>query len=215
MDLFDFNPVLLKYIEDHTSPEDKVLSDLRRYTYLKVVHPRMLSGPVQGRFLEIISKLIQPLRILEVGTYTGYSAICLARGLKKEGKLFTIELNDELEQVHSKFFAQAGLKDKIVKINGDARLEIPKLDEDFDLIFIDGEKEQYIEYYEAVLPKTKKGGLIIVDNVLWDGKVIDEQFRKDSSTLSIKNFNRLVNWDIRVENVVLPLRDGLMLIRKL
>lgn len=215
MDLFDFNPVLLKYIEDHTSPEDKVLSDLRRYTYLKVVHPRMLSGPVQGRFLEIISKLIQPLRILEVGTYTGYSAICLARGLRKEGKLFTIELNDELEQVHSKFFAQAGLKNKIIKINGDARLEIPKLDEDFDLIFIDGEKEQYIEYYEAVLPKTKKGGLIIVDNVLWDGKVIDEQFRKDSSTLSIKNFNRLVNWDIRVENVVLPLRDGLMLIRKL
>jgi predicted O-methyltransferase YrrM len=215
MDLFDINPELVKYIEDHTSAEDKVLSDLRRYTFLKVVHPRMISGPVQGRFLEILSKLIQPSRILEVGTYTGYSAICLARGLGKGGKLYTIDVNDELEDVNEKFFSEAGLKEKIIKITGDARIEIPKLDEHFDLAFIDGEKEQYHEYYEALIPKIKKGGLIIVDNVLWDGKVIDEQFRKDPSTKSIINFNKLVNSDIRVENVVIPIRDGLLLIRKL
>jgi predicted O-methyltransferase YrrM len=215
MDFFDLNPEIIKYIEEHSSGEDEVLAELRRYTFLKVVHPRMISGPVQGRFLEIFSKVVCPRRILEIGTFTGYSAICLARGLNQQGKLFTIELNDELEEIQEKFFTKAGLKDKIVNITGDALKEIPQLDEDFDLVFIDGEKEQYPDYYKMVVPKTKKGGIIIADNVLWDGKVIDYQFRNDSATLSIKNFNSLVNNDIRTENVLLPLRDGLMLIRKL
>jgi len=215
MDLLNLNPELLRYIEQHSSGEDEVLAELRRYTYLKVIHPRMISGPVQGRFLEILSKVICPQRILEIGTFTGYSAICLARGLDKQGKLFTIDLNDELEEIHEKFFTKAGLHDKIVRITGDALNVIPQLDEDFDLVFIDGEKEQYSEYYKMVVPKTKMGGIIIADNVLWDGKVIDEQFRNDSATQSIKTFNSLVNNDIRTENIILPLRDGLMLIRKL
>jgi predicted O-methyltransferase YrrM len=215
MDLFDLNPELIKYIEDHTSREDEILAELRRYTFLKVVHPRMISGPVQGRFLEMISKLVKPTRILEIGTYTGYSAICLARGLKPGGKLFTIEINDELEKIHEKFFKKAGLKEEIIQITGDALNEIPKLDGFFDLVFIDGEKEQYSAYYKATIDKVQQGGIIIADNVLWDGKVIDEQFRNDSATQSIINFNELVNNDLRTENVLLPLRDGLMLIRKL
>lgn len=214
MDLFDLSPDLLKYIEDHTTPEDDVLSELRRHTYLKVVHPRMISGPVQGKFLELISKLVKPDCILEIGTFTGYSAICLARGLSETGKLFTIELNDELGEIQDKFFARAGLSDKIIAITGNALQEIEKLEGPFDIIFIDGDKEQYIDYYRLVFPRLRQGGLIIADNVLWDGKVIDEQFRTDPATESIIKFNTLINSDVNIENVLLPLRDGLMLIRK-
>ncbi len=215
MDLFDLNPKILQYIEDHTSSEDEVLSELRRHTFLKIIHPRMISGPVQGKFLEMISKLIRPRRILEIGTYTGYSAICLARGLNEDGKLITIEINDELEELHETFFKKAGLSEKIERITGDAIHILPDLDEQFDLIFIDAEKEQYCEYYHLVMPRLKSGGLIIADNVLWDGKVIDDEFRNDNTTKAIRDFNTLINCDKQTENLLLPLRDGLMLIRKL
>lgn len=215
MDLFDLNPELLKYIENHTSEEDEILAELRRYTFLKVVHPRMISGPVQGKFLEMISKLIKPEKILEIGTYTGYSAICLARGLGDKGKLITIERNDELNEIYNRFFDKSGLSDKIKSITGDALQEIPGLEDEFDMIFIDADKEEYPDYYQLILPKMRSGGLMIVDNVLWDGKVIKEEFREDKATQSIMKFNNLVNNDKQVENILLPLRDGLMLIRKL
>jgi len=215
MNLFDLDSEILKYIETHTSDEDEVLSELRRYTFLKVVHPRMISGPVQGKFLEIISKILKPHRILEIGTYTGYSAICLAKGLSEKGKLITIEINDELKGIYSHFFEKAGLENKIESITGDAVRIIPGLEEDFDIVFIDAEKEQYSKYYRLALPKLKPGGIMIVDNVLWDGKVIKEEFRNETATKAIKNFNDLIYNDKQVENILLPLRDGLMLIRKI
>ena len=215
MDLFEPENKLLQYIESHTSPEDEVLYSLRRTTFLKAVHPRMISGPVQGKFLEMVSHFTRPSRILEIGTYTGYSAICLARGLREEGLLYTLEINDELADIQENYIKKAGLEEKIIRIVGDAREVIPSLEENFDLVFIDGEKEQYSEYYELCLPRLNPGGIIIADNVLWDGKVIDEQFRTDSATMAIKNFNSLVTNDKRTENLILPLRDGLMLIRKL
>ena len=215
MDLFDINPGLLKYIEDHSTPEDPVLAELRRQTFLKIVHPRMLSGPVQGKFLELISKMMQPERILEIGTYTGYSAICLARGLKKGGKLITIEINDELEEIQNHFIEKSGLSPFIERITGDAVTIIPTLKETFDLIFIDGEKEEYSEYYRLSMPLLRAGGIIIADNVLWDGKVIDEKFQHESSTQAMNDFNKMIVNDPGTENLLLPLRDGLMIIRKI
>ena len=215
MDLFDLNPDLLKYTVDHSTPEDEILLELRRHTFLKVVHPRMISGPVQGKFLELISKMIRPERILEIGTYTGYSAICLARGLRENGKLITIEINDELEQIQTHFFEKAGLTSCIQRITGDATKILPTLKEKFDLVFIDGEKEQYCDYYHLSLPLLKKGGVMIADNVLWDGKVVDKEFETDAATQAIKEFNTLINNDPQTENLLLPIRDGLMLIRKL
>ncbi len=214
MDLFDLNPEFLKYLEDHSTPEDEVLTELRRYTFLNVVYPRMISGPLQGKFLEMISKLVRPDRIMEIGTYTGYSAICLARGLSDKGKLITIEINDELQDIQDKYFQKADLSNKIIRVTGNAVVEIPKLKELFDIIFIDGDKEQYPDYYKISLPLLKKGGLMIVDNVLWDGKVIDDQFRMDPVTKSIQKFNVMVSNDLNTENILLPLRDGLMLIRR-
>ena len=215
MDLFDLNPDLLKYTVDHSTPEDEILLELRRHTFLKVVHPRMISGPVQGKFLELISKMIRPERILEIGTYTGYSAICLARGLRENGKLTTIEINDELGQIQTHFFEKAGLTSCIQRITGDATKILPTLKEKFDLVFIDGEKEQYCDYYHLSLPLLKKGGVMIADNVLWDGKVVDKEFETDAATQAIKEFNTLINNDPQTENLLLPIRDGLMLIRKL
>ncbi|MCK4919693.1 MAG: O-methyltransferase [Bacteroidales bacterium] len=215
MDLFDLNPDYQQYLENHSTPEDDVLSELRRYTFLKVIHPRMISGQVQGRFLEMISKMILPTKILEIGTYTGYSAICLARGLKAGGKLYTLEINDELIDKSRKFFVKAKLDDSIDSIHGDAVKLIPQMDDDFDLIFIDGEKEQYSDYYKLCLPKLKKGGVLIADNVLWDGKVYDEKYKNDNATQAIKKFNKLVQDDSRVENLILPVRDGLMVVRKI
>jgi len=215
MDLFDQKPEFQQYLENHCTPEDEVLSELRRYTFLKVTHPRMISGPVQGRFLEMISKMLQPKRILEVGTYTGYSAICLARGLKDGGKLITIEINDELIEKSRQFFAKANLQDSIESMHGDAINLIPQIDDEFDLIFIDAEKERYIDYYKLCFPKLKKGGVLIADNVLWDGKVYDESNNNDSATKAIKQFNKMVQEDPEVENMILPLRDGLMVVRKI
>jgi len=203
---------LYEYIGNHSTEEDPVLAELRRVTFLKVIHPRMLSGHVQGRFLEMISRMLSPVNILEIGTYTGYSAICLARGLKPGGKLITLEINDELNDLSDEYFRKAGLEKQIERINGNALDILPSLKQKFDLAFIDGEKEQYIEYYQSILPKLNKNGVIIADNVLWDGKVLGEKNKRDSTTQAICDFNVFVQKDQSVDNLILPLRDGLMLI---
>ena len=174
----------------------------------------MLSGHLQGKLLEFISKMIKPERILEIGTFTGYSAICLAKGLSKNGLLFTIEINDERKKIIEEFIDKAEFSDKIKLLIGDAIKQIPKITEVFDLVFIDADKPNYLNYYKAVLPKLKSGGFILVDNVLWDGKVVHKVSKDDMSTKGIFDFNNYVQNDTTVENLMLPLRDGLMLIRK-
>lgn len=214
MELFSQPEILERYLEKHSSAEDPVLAELNRHTHLKEVHPRMLSGRVLGAFLTLFSQLLSPSRILEVGTYTGYSAICLAKGLKSGGKLTTLELNDELRQTALTFFEKAGVAKSIELLNGDAIKIIPNLPGPFDLVFIDANKESYSAYYEEILPKVTKGGYILADNVLWGGKVLGDH-KKDNSTSSIQRFNELVTRDPRVENMLLPIRDGLMVIKKL
>jgi predicted O-methyltransferase YrrM len=214
MEGFIDSRLLNDYIEKYSSDEDPLLAELRRITFLKAVNPRMISGPVQGKFLELIGKMTAANRILEIGTFTGYSAICLARGLSEEGRIYTIEINDELSEISDNYFERSGLAYKIKALTGDARKIIPELNETFDLAFIDGEKEQYIEYYEASLQKIRTGGVILVDNVLWDGKVFHEPDRMDGTTKAIHSFNEYILNDERVENLLLPLRDGLNLIRK-
>lgn len=206
--------LLQEYLEENSSKEDEILHDLRRFTYLKAIHPRMLSGPLQGKFLEILSKLIKPEKILEIGTFTGYSAICLARGLRPKGSLISIDVNDELQEKAMEYFLKAGLSDSIKCITGDACKILPTLKDKFDIIFIDGEKEEYPEYYELSMPLLKQGGIILADNVLWDGKVLFPDQNQDTATSAIIRFNKLVESDKRVENVILPVRDGISIIRK-
>lgn len=215
MELLNFNKEIWDYIEANSTGEDPVLAALNRYTHLKVVHPRMLSGQVQGKFLEFISRMIQPSYILEIGTYTGYSAICLARGLKPGGKLITIEINDELAIVSGKFFAEAGLEDRITLINDDALKIIPQLEPLIDLVFIDAEKEQYSKYFDLLFPKLKTGGFILADNTLWDGKVVYEEVHSDPATMALRQFNREIQENPNVENIILPLRDGISIMRKI
>ena len=203
-----------KYIRDHSTPEDKVLEELYRQTHLYVVNPNMASGHIQGKFLEMLSYMIQPSRILEIGTYTGYSAICLARGLKSGGQLHTIEINDELNEMSSHYFALAGVADRVTLHTGRAQDVIPEMKYIFDLVFIDGDKREYCEYYDLVFEKVRKGGFIIADNVLWGGKIEGEEALKDPQTKGVVMFNEMVRKDPRVEKIVLPLRDGLMIIRK-
>ncbi len=214
MELFSQPEILEHYLDAHSSKEDPVLAELRRHTYLKEVHPQMLSGPTLGGFLTLFSKLTLPSQILEIGTYTGYSAICLARGLQTGGKLTTLEYNDELRENALSFFKKAGLMDSIELINGDAAKILPGLPGPFDLVFIDANKENYSLYYELVMEKLNKGAYILADNVLWGGKVLGDT-EADSSTSAIHQFNRLVTNDPRVENLLLPIRDGLMVIKKL
>lgn len=213
MALFSQPELLDRYLENHSSAEDPVLAELSRHTHLKEVHPQMLSGNILGGFLTFISQLKAPERILEVGTYTGYSAICLAKGLKPGGKLITLDLNDELRQTALSFFEKAGVSEVIELINGDALEIIPNLQGPFDLVFIDANKESYPAYYEMIVPMVVKGGLIMADNVLWGGKVLDTKER-ESSTSSIQKFNQMVTLDPRVKNLLLPIRDGLMLLKK-
>jgi len=213
--MMDFLTDLLnKYCENHTSEESGLLSDLNRNTHARVMMPRMLSGHLQGRFLSLISHLIKPTRILEIGTYTGYSALCLAEGLAPDGILHTIDINDELESFVRNYFKQSGLEDKIHFHLGNAKEIIPSINEKFDLVFIDADKINYSLYYDLVFPKVKQGGLILADNVLWSGKVTDES-AKDKDTQAIKDFNLKVMNDPAVENMLLPLRDGIMMARKL
>lgn len=211
----DFIPSRLEeYIRDHSEPEDEILWDLYRQTNLKIYHPRQLSGHIQGNFLQMLVHMISPSRILEIGTYTGYSAICMARAMKEGGILHTIEVNDEIEDFTKSFFRKAKLEDKIIMHIGDARTIIETLDESFDLVFIDGEKDQYIDYYNLVFNKVKPGGFIIADNVLWSGKVIEKPDSNDYFTKGIIRFNQHIQEDSRVENMIATIRDGLMIIRK-
>lgn len=213
MDFID--PKLEDYALKHTSEESEVLNHLNRETHLKVLRPRMLSGHLQGRFLSMLSNMIKPERILEIGTYTGYATICLAEGLSESGQIHTVEINAELEQFAHKYFVKVGIQDKVKFHLGNAVDIIPELDETFDLVFIDADKENYSNYFQLIIEKVRPGGLIIADNVLWHGKVLENIADNDTETLGIVEFNKLVQKDIRVENMILPLRDGLMLLRKL
>lgn len=214
MQLFSNPEVLNRYLSAHSAEEDPVLAELTRHTYLNEVHPRMLSGHILGLFLKLFSQLVAPKRILEIGTFTGYASICLARGLKPGGTLTTIELNEELREISLHYFKKAGVSSMITLINGDARKILPTLEGSFDLVFMDANKEEYLDYYQLVIEKVAMGGYILADNVLWDGKVLDRS-EPDHITRKIQQFNRVVADDRRIENVLLPLRDGIMVIKKL
>jgi caffeoyl-CoA O-methyltransferase len=209
------SPELQQYITRHTSPEPPLLSQLNRETHTKVMKPRMLSGHVQGRFLAMLSQMIKPKQVLEIGTYTGYSAICLAEGLASGGLVHTIDVNEELEDMVRDYLSRAGLTEKVRYYIGPALQLIPTLAYSFDLVFIDADKINNALYYEMVLDKVVAGGFILVDNVLWSGKVTQQANKKiDADTQSILDFNARIQDDDRVENLLLPLRDGLMMIRK-
>lgn len=210
MDLID--QALLKYAEQHTTPERQVLAEINRETNARVLMPRMLSGHLQGRVLAMISHMAKPQFILEIGTYTGYSAICLAEGLREGGKVITLDINEELETMVRNNFHKAAL-DKIIDYRvGDAMTIIPTLKEKFDLVFIDADKENYSNYFNLVIDKVNLNGFILADNVLWSGKVLNE--KPDKDTAAIIRFNQMIQDDPRVENVLLPIRDGIMLMRK-
>lgn len=202
------------YVCQHTTEEDNLLKELNRQTHLKVLQPRMLSGHFQGRFLSMISNMIQPTSILEIGTYTGYSALCLAEGLKKGGELTTIDKNPELEEFVRNFFKKSAYNENIEFVIADAMEYIPSINQSFDLVFIDADKGNYLNYYKLVIDMIPSGGYILADNVLWSGKVIDEKSMNDKDTKAIMEFNQFVMNDCRVENVLLPIRDGLFLMRK-
>ncbi len=206
------SPEIEKYIEAHTTDESEVLQQLNRKTQTDVLMPQMLSGKVQGQFLKFISQMVQPERVLEIGTFTGYAAICLAEGLTENGKLFTIDINEELEAIVKTHVEKAGLQNKIIQIIGNAAQEIQQLDETFDLVFIDADKQNYGLYFDLVIDKVRTGGIILADNVLWSGKIINEQ--KDKDTQKLAEFNDKVQQDNRVENVIVSIRDGIMMIRK-
>lgn len=205
---------ILNYSISKSEKESKLLNDLYRETYLKVLNPRMISGHYQGRILSLISKIISPKKILEIGTYTGYSAICLCEGMDKDGILHTIDNNKELVEIQNKYFKRANLKDKIVQHSGDAKNIIPSIDEEFDIVFIDADKESYPEYYDLIINKVRSGGIIIADNILWSGKILEKVEKDDQATKSIIEFNNKIIEDNRVKNIILPIRDGLNIVRK-
>ena len=210
----DFLPEnIQKYISDISQSESPILKELNRYTNSKVILPRMLSGHVQGRFLSMISKLVNPEIIVEVGTYTGYSCLCLAEGLKKNGKIITIEKDEEFASIAKKFFDRSNYKEKISLLIEDATKAIENISEKIDLAFIDADKVNYTKYYDMLFPKLKIGGLIVADNVLWSGKVTEDV--SDNETQSIKNFNTKVKNDGRVENLIVGIRDGIMVCQKI
>lgn len=203
------------YVLAHSQQEPKLLQDLTRETWQKVLAPRMLSGHFQGRVLSMISKLIQPTSILEIGTYTGYSALCLAEGMSKDAVLHTIDINEELKNFQRKYFNASGYGDRIIQHVGDAMEIIPTLNTTFDLVFIDADKVNYPNYFELVMPLLKSGAVILSDNVLWTGKVIEPLNPKDKDTAALLTYNKLLNTDDRVESVLLPIRDGLTVTRVL
>ena len=204
-----------EYSGKHTQSETKILSDLNRETHIKVLIPRMLSGHIQGRILSMFSHMIQPKNILEIGTYTGYSAICFAEGMKPNGKLITIDINNELETMANSYFEKSGFGNQIEMKIGNAMDIIPELELDFDLVFIDADKHNYSNYFDLVIDKVNKGGFIIADNVLWSGKVTTEEVTTDTDTKALDEYNKKIHEDSRVENVLMPVRDGLMVARKL
>ena len=205
---------LYRYIEAHSDPEPDYLYRLYRATNIHTIHGHMASGHVQGRLLKMLVEMIRPKNILEVGTFSGYSALCMAEGLEDGGRVFTFEINDEMEDFTRPWIEGSALADKIVFTIGDANVEAPKLGITFDMAFIDGDKRTYVETYEMVLPLLRHGGFIVADNTLWDGHVIDPAYDNDHQTQGIRKFNDFIAQDPRVEVVILPLRDGLTLIRK-
>lgn len=211
----EYQSLLEDFIANNIAPEDPVLAELNRTTHQKVLNSRMLSGHLQGQFLSFLSHMIKPDYILEIGTYTGYSAICLARGLKKGGTLHTIEKNDELRDIAIRFFDKAGVSKMVTLHNGDAMQILPGIDLMFDLVYIDGEKSEYPGYLNLVIPRVKQGGFIIADNIFWNGKVLNPDCKADPSTGGILNYIRILRESSQFENTIIPLRDGLMLSRKL
>ncbi len=209
------SPILEQYIADHSQSEPELLRRLTRETHLKVIHPRMITGHFQGRVLSLLSKIISPKHILEIGTYTGYSALCLAEGLQKEGTLHTIDINEELHAMQRRYFDESGYGSQIIQHTGDALEIIPQMDEVFDIVFIDAEKVSYDHYYEATLKKCRSGSVILSDNVLWSGKVVEPLDPKDRATKILLDYNKKLKSDPRVETVLLPIRDGLTLSRVL
>ena len=204
------------YVVTHSADEPQLLQELNRETYQKILQPRMLSGHYQGRVLSMISKLVNPKNILEIGTYTGYSALCLAEGLQANGELHTIDINEELYNFQRKYFDKSKFGTQIYKHLGNALDIIPTLDKKFDLVFIDADKENYTNYFHAIIDKINIGGIILSDNVLWSGKVLDTEFKKeDTSTPALIAYNKVLKEDSRVESVILPIRDGLTISRKI
>ncbi len=203
------------YISEHSQEEPDLLKELNRETHLKVLHPRMLTGHYQGRVLSLLAKIQQPRYILEIGTYTGYSALCLAEGMRAEGELHTIDKNEELADIQARYFNRSPYAGQIVRHSGDALEVIPGIDRIFDLVYIDAEKKEYLSYLELILPKTRPGSLILSDNVLWSGKVLEPLQEGDRATEVILEYNRRLKEDKRLETVLLPVRDGLTLSRVL
>ena len=206
---------IFNYSLSKSTKEPKILNDLNRETHLKILNPRMLSGHYQGRILSLVSKIIKPKIVLEIGTYTGYSTICLSEGLDKNGSIHTIDHNEELLVIQNKYFKKAGISEKVKQYTGDATKIVKKLNLDFDLVFIDADKENYPLYFDSIIEKVKPGGVIIADNILWSGKILEKVEEEDYATKSIIEFNDKVNNDDRVETIILPIRDGLSLIRKI
>lgn len=211
-----FSPELQRYTEKHTSPESPLLKRLDRETNIKVLYPKMISGHLQGRLLSMISNMIKPHRVLEIGTFTGYSAICFAEGLAADGKIITIDKNRELQDMVEHYLSEAKIRDQVEFILGDAMKVIPKLEGNFDLVYLDADKSNYCRYYDLIIDRVETGGYILADNVLWYGKVVSEDPQQlDKETKAIKEFNQKVHEDPRVENVLVPIRDGIMIMRKL
>ncbi|MBL4605429.1 MAG: class I SAM-dependent methyltransferase [Flavobacteriaceae bacterium] len=202
-----------QYIVNHSQKEPKILQELSKETWQKVLNPRMLSGAFQGRVLSMISKLVKPKNVLEIGTYTGYSAICIAEGLAPEGQIDTLDKNEELEDLQNTYFEKSGFRNQIVQHFGNALEILPTLNKKYDLVFIDADKSNYSNYYHLIIDKMNQGGIILSDNVLWSGKVVQKLDPKDVDTKALLEYNTLVNSDDRIETVLLPIRDGLMISR--
>lgn len=206
---------LLDYCTGHTDPDDDILQKITRLTHLRVLKPRMLSGPIQGKFLELQVKMLRPRVVLEIGTFTGYASVCMARGLAEGCRLITLDINEELEDMVRSFFVEAGLDERIEYHIGNGLELIPKISGNFDMVFIDADKINYTNYYDLVIDRLNPGGIIFADNILWSGKVLEANRKKlDKDTAAILAFNEKVQQDPRVENVILPIRDGIMMARK-
>ena len=210
-----YDDLISDYAAEHTSREPKYLQELDRTTHLKTIHPRMIAGHLQGRFIKMITAIAKPKNILEIGTFTGYSTLCFAEAIEEYAKIYTIEVNPEYCYISDEYFSRSGLKDKIVPIMGDAMKVIPTLDIKFDIAFIDADKRNLKRYYELIIRKMNKNGIIMIDNTLWSGKVVSEKDDYDFDTEYIDSFNKYVNCDTRVENILLPFRDGIMIVRVL
>jgi len=204
---------IMDYVINNSEDEPELLKELTQETYQKILQPRMLSGHPQGRLLSLLSKMIRPKRILEIGTYTGYGTICLAEGLADNGKIITIDINEELIDFQNKYFERSGYRDKIIQLNGEALDVIDGLNEKFDIVFLDADKENYIEYYKLISNKMVNGGILISDNVLWSGKVLESSKLDDIETNTLNQFNQLIKDDKRFETIIIPIRDGISISR--